>query len=659
MILKKITTYAKYALAPIFVFILSAYFVHAADTTTATTGLTGTAIGSILGHGLNDLIAWLFAQISWLALEIMSFWVATTSVLLNTSIVMTLRIKDFVDSTPGVYLVWETIRDISGMFVIFMLLFASFKIILGFDTVGGVGGLIKNIVIMGVLINFSFFLTSLLIDASNMVSLALYHGIVGTSQDPNYSGTACTSRNGTASVLSTCGMTNSMIGNQQPGLSDIILNLLQPQTIYSTSDKNAAQPDVNAKPIAIIVQGVVGCIIMFSIGFSFLIASIAFVIRLIFLVILLAFSPIWFASMIVPGIAEKTKEFENHLIGQLIFMPVYLLLLYAALRFLSSSTVFTNPSGNAFTGTGSQLSFNYLNYIVLFINDFIVLFLLNLPLVTAISMGGKSTEIANKWGSSLKSQTTSFLGRKSVGWGAATLRDSSVVRKIETISPVAGRYLNKGLTSAATAGFGGGKNAGYDQVTKKRTEEYAKLAEHSGLNDDEKSMIKSYMANETNILPAIAEKHRAEYEDKRKKSNQSVVQKAAAEAQGKTLTKQKKELIQKQDTIQKQIATAIQNGDETAQVAHSARANAIGKQIEQMEKEIAEADTLVKGHEGAIKSFENEAKDLPKQKILDKWKTKGKFGRGVHRQGTKEKDPNADVMAALKDLQSKVGDGSK
>jgi hypothetical protein len=355
-----------------------------------TSGGGGSSIFSLFGLGLNALLAEIAAWISNIVLTIMGLWVTLTGALLNVSINLTLKIKDFVDSTQGVYVVWQSIRDITGMFIIFMLLYASFKMILSRDDVGtSVGRLITNVVIMGVLINFSFFIVSLMIDASNIVSLTLYRDIVITTSGATpASSNACPPQSG----LSTCNITQQMFNGTEGGISDVFLTYLKPQSAFGFSSISDPNAPADAKPLEILIQGIVGSVIMFTIGLSFLLASLAFVIRFIILVLLLAFSPIWMAAYALPELKTKAEHFTKHLKEQLLFMPVYMLLLYASMRILTSSTVFTNPSGNAFSGSGSSLSFIPMNYIVLAVNDFFIIFLLNIPLVTAMAMGGVASE---------------------------------------------------------------------------------------------------------------------------------------------------------------------------------------------------------------------------------------------------------------------------
>ncbi|HTK32974.1 MAG TPA: hypothetical protein VL335_00295 [Candidatus Paceibacterota bacterium] len=478
MLKRYLSNIIRYVILPISGWVFSLSFAHA-------DAVAGNNVVKFLGFGLNDLLAEIAAWISSMAITVMSIWVTLTGALLNVSITLTLRIKDFVDSTQGVYIVWQTIRDVSGMFIIFMLLYASFKIILSRDgSVSGVGSLIKNVVIVGVLINFSFFITSLLIDASNIASLTLYRSIVENSSSTPAIVDAQTAKDCQSSSghgigkVNTCIITSQMFNGIDGGISDIFLTYLNPQSIYSNANPTSPNSASDAKPLEILIQGIVGTIIMFTIGLSFFIASLAFIVRFIVLILLLAFSPIWFASWVIPQLADRAKDFTKQLNAQLIFMPVYLLLLYAALRILTASTVFTNPSGNAFSGSGASLTFIPLNYVVLAINDFFIIFLLNIPLVTAMSMGGVASDWINtdKFGAKgMWKNIGAGVGRNTGGRLAHIANNSGVMKNISARAPLVGNIVSKQLDKAANFGFGqkkGGFKDRTDALAKDFTKQY-------------------------------------------------------------------------------------------------------------------------------------------------------------------------------------------
>lgn len=480
---------------------------------TAAGAVVGGIVGAVAPNVTTNVISYILSYLSSTDLWIMSWFVTITGSLLNISITLTLHIKDFVNSTEGVYLVWQTIRDISGLFIIFMLLYASFKIILGFDTVGGVGNLIKNIVIAGILINFSFFITSLLIDASNIVSLALYNGIVGsptaTTQTTNGQGINCPTT--TAGDLNTCVIAaNTLTSGNTGNLGSIFMDKLKPQTIYDPKNTPLTN-ETTAAPLQILLQGAVGVVLMFTMGMSFLLASLAFVARLAILIMLLAFSPIWFASMIFPILKEKSKKFTDMLYAQLVFMPVYLLLLYAAMTVLKYTTVFNAPSGAVFSGTGVS-SFIPTNLIVLAINDFFILFLLNMPLVVAFSYGSSGTDwlkgAVNKVGAAnVWKNVGSWTGSRTLG-RAAYWADTKATPWLSSKSSIAGSLSSKAFSSVNGAGFGI-KKGGYEDRLKAKKEAQDKLHEKIGRLDRSNYKTEKEFEDAQEVARGYQEKYRA------------------------------------------------------------------------------------------------------------------------------------------------------
>ena len=156
-------------------------------------------------------------------------------------------------------------------------------------------------------------------------------------------------------------------------------------------------------------------------------------------------------------------------------MPVYLLLLYAALRILSSSTVFSNPSGNPLQGgTGGALTFIPVNYIILAINDFFIIFLLNMPLVVGLTMGGIATDWIDtkKFGAhGIFKSVGAATGRNTLGRMAHIASNSETLRGWTAKSPLIGGLLTKGSDKVAGFGFGQ-KKGSFKDVQEAKQKEY-------------------------------------------------------------------------------------------------------------------------------------------------------------------------------------------
>jgi len=409
--------------------------------------------------------------------HVVGFLLTMTGGLLNISINLTLHIKDFVQSTAGVYLVWQTIRDVSGMLIIFLLLYTSFRMILGIDK--GMSKLIKDIIIAGILINFSFFLVGLLIDASNVISLSVFNTIA-----PAQSAT-CNVASGNFSNCSVSSMFDS--STYDGGISSIIMQNLHVTSIFSTQWMNLNPVSAVADQFRILFIQEVGIMVMLMTAISFLAAAIAFVVRLVMLIFILAFSPIWFASWIFPEMKPLSEKFEKGLKGQLVFMPVYLFLLYAAIKIietmnLTSTTISSQASVTAIAQ--SLLS--------IMINSTFVIIMINLPLMGAISVSGMSGSWLDKMTSSIKTKTSSFIGRNTLGRAASRINESDTMKNIYANNKTLGRWTQTGFSKVSSAGFGGGKKEGFDDVRKGRVEARKKFADSLGYNEEE---VKKFKGN--------------------------------------------------------------------------------------------------------------------------------------------------------------------
>jgi hypothetical protein len=359
-----------------------------------------------------------------LLLTIASWFVGITGTMLNVSLMFTLHIKDFVTNTPAIFQVWTAIRDISGLFIIFFLLYAAIMLIIGIED-PHFGSLIKNIVIAGVLINFSFFFTGVLIDASNIVSVALYHAIT-----PGKPTTEQMLANPTKSIKD---MTLAIFNDG--GLSNLVMQSLQITSLYDpkniapnstvTATGTPATTGVGSTisslspMLKIVLIGSIGIVIMWLITFSFLAAALACIVRMVILVFLLAFSPIWMASYIVPNLSEYSKKWTSQLKSMLIFLPVYLLLMYAALSVLSQSSLFNQAGGVG--SIGGSTSFAVTDFIYIAINAAFVIIMINIPLMVALSLGGSGVAWADKMVKGVRNTISGYIGRNTAGRVATNL----------------------------------------------------------------------------------------------------------------------------------------------------------------------------------------------------------------------------------------------
>jgi uncharacterized protein (UPF0335 family) len=379
------------------------------------------------------------ANISWLMLIVANIFLRITAQLLNLSLYYTTHIADLVKQMPVIEAIWKIIRDFSSIFLIFMLLYAAITMILGLD-----GPNFKKLVISifaaGLLINFSLFFTKIAIDTSNVVALSFYKAIDGA------------------------GAQSSSLTASDNGIANAVMQGLRLQTVFSATVKNAVISTITlgiyTDPMMVIVS-ICSIIISIMAGLSFLAAAVMFIVRLIILIGLLAFSPIFFIGMVLPDVQPKAKELLKILADQCIFAPLYLMIMYVGLRILLAPEVqkaigiLTDGGAVASTLNSDITGGTTVASIFMYALVFIVL---NLALVTSKKYAG----VAGEWGGkvsgwakkTLANNTYGYAGRRIVG------QLGSTADKALASTPFGnsrfGRELREITTGAAAKGTYGG-----------------------------------------------------------------------------------------------------------------------------------------------------------------------------------------------------------
>lgn len=421
-----------------------------------------------------------------IAIPIAGTILSASAYILDVSIRLTLNIKSFVDATPVIYSVWKILRDITGLFFIFYLIYAAIQMMTGLGQGPSYGSTIKTIVIAGILINFSFFIVSVTIDFSNILSQTIYHAMV-----PNTRIMSIDSNTGISKIVSEAGKSD---------ISNIFMNSLRIQNIYDTNGNKFGTQITN--PIKILIIGTAGVIMMLTTAASFIFAALAFVARLVILLFLLTFSSLWFVASVIPQI-KKHLNFWGYLWDQLIFMPVYLLLMYVGLTILNGSNLLLDVNGSinsAPTGTNWLMP-----YMILAVNFTIVIIILNLPLVVGLSMGGMATgwlkSSIGKWDATkvwknFGGGISGVIGTNTVGRLSSTL-DKNLANTKAGNSLVGRAIRSNTVGSLAANKYGGSKT--WDDKSKATKERIAKGAE---IDRSNKFRLELKNIRSGNITPA-------------------------------------------------------------------------------------------------------------------------------------------------------------
>lgn len=422
-----------------------------------------------IGCHLATLTERMVNYIASLILELCGWilWLAGT--FLNIVVAVTIfSMRDLVANTAAINIVWTMFRDLTNIFLIFIILYMAFQLILGVAT--NPQKTIGWIILMALLINFSLFFTKIVIDASNILAIGFYQSIAPQ----------------TDTQLSA----NSWDG----GLSDSLMNRLRIPTIYKPPTPTNATGEIDRQAMSsigqrfgtggIFVSTMMGSVFVLIVAFVVFAAAVMLLIRFVTLLLLMALSPLAFAAYALPSTKKHFTRWFDTLLKEAFFAPILFILLWLAFRFADGVTEFlnarTNTGGESFSNatlahapTAVFLVFNYS----------IIIFLFVAALVQAKSFGGHGSAAVMGLGSKLNQKigtgfakrralaTGAAVGRGTIGYAAKSVRNSEALKSFAGTSRFAkgvAQRIEEGAKTVTGFTFGAGKNASVEGKEKER-----------------------------------------------------------------------------------------------------------------------------------------------------------------------------------------------
>lgn len=241
--------------------------------------------------------------------------------------------------TPFVSEGWQVVRDLCNMFFIFILLYIALTTILDSGGSKNKAGVV-NVIIIGLLINFSLFATHLIIDASNIMARVFYNSKTIVIEQKNAEG----------EVVSE---TDEELGHIR--LSEGIVSKINPQKLLLQENQNVASDNAQkittranieqeSKGISagtFILVTIMASIVNFVGMMTFLTISLSFIGRVIGLWIAMVLSPLAFLSYTVP----ETKNWSyvgwsswwSETTKAAFMAPVFVFFMYIIVMFLESN----------------------------------------------------------------------------------------------------------------------------------------------------------------------------------------------------------------------------------------------------------------------------------------------------------------------------------
>ena len=298
--------------------------------------------------------------------------------------------------------VWTIARDTCNIAFIFVLLYIAIQQIIG--SIGtALKGKLASIVIAALFINFSLFLTGLVIDAGNIVAVALLNQITLTQPSTNSS-----VKGGALDNLAS-GITGSV---ESVPLSENIMDNLGLVNVYQQSATLSTL--LNVGP-AEFITAVIRLVLFLITMFIFLFMAILIIGRFVMLIFLMAISPIGFMGGTVPFLADAAKKWQSELISQTLVAPVFIFFMLLIIKV--SQTIVKLPAGSI-TPSSDQVGGN----IVIYFNYIFIIYLLIKAVEITKKLSGELGDLANKAatataGLALGAATggTALLARQSVG----------------------------------------------------------------------------------------------------------------------------------------------------------------------------------------------------------------------------------------------------
>lgn len=183
---------------------------------------------------------------------------------------------------------WSTVRDISNIFFIFILLYAALGLVLSMHHID-TKKLIAQVIIIALIINFSLFFCRVTIDTSNVLSRVFYNAMDVSSKG---NAPATTSESGAV---------------EQP-ISSAIIEGIQPQKILSPETLEK----IDGGNASILLVLIISFILNLVMAWVFFMCAAFFAGRVGVIWFSMIFAPLAFVSSIVPGLDKNLKQLGWH-----------------------------------------------------------------------------------------------------------------------------------------------------------------------------------------------------------------------------------------------------------------------------------------------------------------------------------------------------------
>ncbi|MEI6190918.1 MAG: hypothetical protein WCP24_00945 [bacterium] len=359
---------------------------------------------------------------------------------LDLSIQFTLNSTNISGVNDAITTVWALVRNIFNITFIFILLYTAIRTIIG-SASANTKKMIANVVIAALLINFSLFITRVLIDAGNILATALYNSATATGS-----------------------------------ISATMMNLFGIGTLWGTTGVGGGLAGVFSTPFFVIsvLQIITITTAIITMGYVLLLMLT----RNVMLIFLLVLSPIGFMGNVLPKIEEYSKMWRENLYGQVFMAPIFLLFFYLI------TMIGGKAAPAALTGENKDYA-AYFKYVMIII-------LLFAAVKITKKMSGVVGAIVEKYASmaagaavGLATGGAALLATKTLGAGASALMNNTKFgEKLKGSNSFADRLALKALDKTSKSTFDARNTDAFKETA-------GLIGEHTGMKVDYNRGIKT------------------------------------------------------------------------------------------------------------------------------------------------------------------------
>jgi hypothetical protein len=365
---------------------------------------------------------------------------------------------------------WQVVRDLANMAFIFILIYIALTVMLQAETAGTIKTL-AVVIVIALLVNFSFFFTRVVIDMGNILALQFYNAIP------------------TGTVVGADGVTSAATINGTKDLSASIMGAVQIQSLYGSKAfdqaKNSCGGNSNGVWCGLIVSSVVylsTAAMLWMLFFAFLQVGIKFMLRIVALWFLLIASPLAFVAKTMKKAEGYFSQWWKMLFQFSLYPAIFLFMFLILTKFAgavlgggsSGSSLSANSLGAAVAGAsnnGGLLSAGFnatLNnassgsimaaIAAVGIRMGFVLALMYVALRVAdwvVKEGSSIASSATGWSVGKTLGAAAVGGRYTMGWGAQRFSESVTGKNLAAKGGVLGRTLWRGTSALGKSSFDG------------------------------------------------------------------------------------------------------------------------------------------------------------------------------------------------------------